>query len=175
VDRHTLKSTLEISTTIAVLLVAVAVLSILAVMVFLKPSVPTLSLGLERGKAFGQVSGVDYRSHKQTLLIALNTNCSYCQESVPLYRKLLEANPRGSESLHIIALFPNKAEEVAKYMKDNRLIVDSVPGVDFKSLRIAGTPTMILLSNNGEVKDFWTGKLTDRESDDFIRSFTAEK
>ena len=59
-ERHTLKSTLEVSTNIAVLLVAVAALSTLAITVFLKPSAPNFLLGLEKGKAFGQVSNIDY-------------------------------------------------------------------------------------------------------------------
>ena len=174
-DRHSLKSTLEISTNIAVLLLTIAVLSVLAIIVFVKPSTPSLNPGLERGKGFAQVSNVDYRSSEQTLLIALNTNCSYCRESLPLYRKLLDTERQGSKSLHIVALFPNSPGEVAKYLKENQLVIDTVAGVDFGSLRISGTPTMILVNNSGEVKDFWTGKLEDSEAVEFVRSLVADK
>lgn len=174
-ERPTLKSTLEVSTSIAVLLVAVAALSTLAITFFVKPASPNFRPGLEKGKALGQVSNLDYRSSEETLLIALNTNCSYCRESLPLYRKLSATQPQGNKSLRIIALFPNRAEEVARYVKENQLVVDTIANVDFASLPVSGTPTMILVNNRGEVKDFWVGKLAATEADEFVRSLSAEK
>lgn len=169
-----LKSTLEIATNIAVLLVAIAALSTLAIIVFLKPPTPNLRLGLEKGKIFAQIPKVDYGSREQTLLIVLNTNCSYCLESVPFYRRVFDAQPQGSKSLHIVALFPNSAKEAARYVKENQLTVETVADVDLGVLGISGTPTMILVNSRGEVKNFWLGKLSDTETDDFFRSLTAE-
>lgn len=169
-----LRSTLEIATNIAVLLVAIAALSTLAIIVFLKPATPNLRPGLEKGKVFAQVPKVDYGSREQTLLIFLNTNCSYCLESIPFYRKLSDAQPQGSKSLRIVALFPNKAEEVAKYVKENQLTVENVAEVDLGVLGISGTPTMILVNSKGEVKNFWLGRLSNTETDEFFRSLTAE-
>src|SRR6185295_14573780 len=137
------------STSIAVLLVAIAALSIFAITVFVKPEPSVFTPGLERGKPFGQIANVNYRDSEQTLLIALNTNCSYCRESLPLYRTLSQAQPPGSKSLRIVALFPNKAHEVAQYVKENQLIFDTIAEVDFDSLHVAGTPTMILVSESG--------------------------
>jgi hypothetical protein len=175
VDRNGLKATLEVSTNIAVLLVAIAVLSVLAIAVFTRPPAPNLSPGLEKGRVIGQLPNVDYRSSDQTLLIMLNTNCSYCRESLPLYRKIVDAQPQRNQSLRVIAVFPNSEDQVGKYLKENQLTVDSVAGVDFQALRVSGTPTMVLVNNRGEVKDFWTGKLDDREADDFVRTLLTEK
>jgi hypothetical protein len=169
-----LKSTLEIATNIAVLLVAIAALSTLAIILFLRPATPNLRPGLEKGKVFAQLPQVDYGSREETLLIVLNTNCSYCFESIPFYRKLSDAQPQGSKSLRIVALFPNGGEEVAKYLKENQLTVETVADVDLGVLGISGTPTMILVNSKGEVKNFWLGKLSDTESDEFFRSLTSE-
>jgi len=173
-DRQKLKSTLEIATNIAVLLLAVVALSTLTITFFLNPATPKLRPGLEKGKAFGQVSKVDYRSSEQTLLIALNTNCSYCRESLPLYRKLEEVQHEGNKSTRILALFPNSEEEVARYTEANQLKLDTVANVDFRPLLISGTPTMVLVNKSGEVKNFWLGKLADPEEDEFLRSLIAE-
>ena len=172
-DRKSLKSALEISTNIAVLLLALTLLSILAVNFFRRPQLPNLSPGLERGKVFGPISNVDYASSEQTLLIALNTKCSFCRESLPHYRKLLDTVPRGSKSLHVVAIFPDSPEDVARYLKENQLSIDSIAEVDFASLRIGGTPTMVLVNNSGQVKDFWSGKLEDRDVDKFVDSLVA--
>lgn len=174
-NRESVKSTLEVATNIAVLLVAVTVLSIIAVFFFVKLSGPKLSLGLEKGKMFAQLSNIDYRKSDQTLLIALNSTCSYCQESLPLYRKVMSNQVQTDNALRVVGLFPNNAEEVAKYIQQNQLVIDTVAGVDFNALHISGTPTMILVDHNGVVKDFWNGKLSDREADEFLRSLSLQK
>lgn len=176
-NREAVKSTLEVATNIAVLMVAVTVLTLIAFFFLSKPSPssPKLSLGLEKGKTFAQLSNMDYSKSDQTLLIALNSTCSYCQESLPLYRKIASNQARTDKALHVVGLFPNKAEEVAKYIQQNQLVMDTVAGVDFNALHISGTPTMILIDRNGVVKDFWNGKLSDREADEFLRSLSPEK
>lgn len=169
-SRSSLKSTLEITTNVAVLLVAVLVLTILAVNLFRKPSKAKLSLGLEKGTFFGQVSNVDYRKSDRTLIIALNANCSYCNDSVPLYQKLLAANTKSHAPIQIIGLFPNSADEASRYLKQNQLTMTAISNIDLGSLRISGTPAMVLLNNNGEVKDFWVGKLDDRNAEQLVES-----
>ena len=116
---------------------------------------------------------LDYGNSKQTLLIALNTNCSYCRESLPFYRKLVLANGLANESLRVVAVFPNKAEEVARYAKENDLLFDAIADLQFSRYKISGTPTMILVNNSGEVNNFWVGKLPDIEADRLIRSLTS--
>jgi hypothetical protein len=95
VEQERLKNAAEIASNIAVVLVAIAVLSF-AIAFFWMPAKPKVIAGLEKGKQFSVLRNVDYRSTEQTLLIALNTDCSYCQESVPLYRKVMDAYPRGN-------------------------------------------------------------------------------
>ena len=174
-ERQAFKNTLEIATNIAVVLVAIAALSTLATNKLLSPETPTFIAGLQKGKPFGEVSRVDYRGSEQTLLIAMNTNCSYCQESLPFYRKLADTQPPGNKSLRIVALFPNKAEQVAKYVRANQFNIDTVADVDLRGLGVSGTPTMILVNNKGEVKNFWLGKLADKEAEEVIRSLTADR
>ena len=110
-EQERLKNTAEIASNIAVVLVAVAVLSF-AIAYFWIPPKPKMIAGLEKGQQFSLVPNLDYKGTEQTLLIALNTECSYCQESVPLYRKVMDAYPPGNKSLRIVALFPNKIQGI---------------------------------------------------------------
>lgn len=167
-DPQKLKTTLEVTTNIAVILVAVAMLSLLAIFVFVKPRTPTLSIGLQKGQAFGQISKVDYGRSDRTLLIALSTACSYCQENLPFYQKLTSAPVPFHNNLQVVALFPNAAEDVEKYVRENKLPIEAVAAVDFNSLRISGTPTIILVDKNGVVQDFWIGKLSEQEANKFL-------
>jgi thioredoxin-related protein len=158
-----------------VLLVAIAALSLLAILLFTHPRKLELTPGLAKGQAFGNLPNTDYRANQQTLLIALSTTCPYCRESVPLYRRILDGQRDAKDNLRVIALFPDHADEVAKYLKENQLTINSISGVDFRSFHIAGTPTMILVNERGEVSDFWTGKLDERETEQFARSLLSEK
>lgn len=168
-----LKNTAEIASNIAVVLVAVAVLSF-AIAYFWIPSKPKMIAGLEKGQQFSPVPNLDYKDTEQTLLIALNTDCPYCMESVPLYRKVMDAYPRGNKSLRIVALFPNKIKEVADYLTANALNVDSVADLNLDALHVPGTPTMILVNGRGEVQNFWLGRLGEPESAAFLRELKVE-
>jgi hypothetical protein len=37
--------------------------------------------------------------------------------------------------------------------------LERIAGADFGALNISGTPTAILIDDNGTVRDFWIGKL----------------
>ena len=169
-----LKNSLEIASNIAVVLVAVAVLSF-AIAYFWIPANPRIIGGLQRGQQFSAVPNVDYGSAQQTLLIALNTDCSYCKESVPLYRRVMDAYPPGSKSVRVVALFPNKSKEVADYLTANSLKVDSISDVNFTTLHVSGTPTMILVNSRGELQNFWLGRLGQPESAAFLRELRVEQ
>jgi hypothetical protein len=73
-----------------------------------------------------------------------------------------------------VALFPNKAEEVANFVKSYALNFDTVSNVNLTSLRISGTPTMILVDNQGRVENFWLGQLEGAEAAEFLRLVSAE-
>ena len=174
-DRKRLRNLLETYTSIAVLLFAIASLSSIAINYSGKQPPTILRTGLERGMVFAPIPKIDYGNSKQTLLIALNTNCSYCRESLPFYRKLVLANGLSNDSLHIVAVFPNQADEVARYAKENELILDTITDLEFSRFKISGTPTMVLVNQSGEVNDFWIGKLPDTEADQLIRFLTSSE
>ena len=154
-----LKSHLEVATNVAVLLVALAILSTLAWTYFGRSPAPQLQAGFQKGQTFAQVPGVTYDSSSQTLLIAMSTRCHYCTESLPFYKQLATAQRTSGRATHIVAVFPDQEAEVRQYVQQNNLDLETVAGVDFGALKLFGTPTAILLDNNGKVRDFWIGKL----------------
>ena len=168
-----LKHTAEIASNIAVVLVAVAMLSF-AIAYFWIPANPTMVGGLQKGQQLSALPGIDYGGAHQTLLIALNTDCSYCKESIPLYRKVTNAYPPGTKSLRVVALFPNKSREVADYLTANSLKIDSIADVNFTALHVSATPTMILVNSRGEIQNFWLGRLAESESAALLRELRVE-
>lgn len=173
-ERERLKSALETYTNIAVLLVAVAALCTFTASYLVRSPSPSLHLGLQRGAIISQIPKVDYHTSKRTLLIALSTKCPYCLESLPFYRTLVETNSHSSNDLRIVALFPEKADEVTEFTKVNGLKIEAVPEVQFAPLSISGTPSIILVNNAGGIDDFWIGKLGSSEAKQLMRSISSE-
>jgi hypothetical protein len=90
-----LKNLLEVVTNVAVLLVALVVLGTFAWSYFAAQPRQLPHVGLQKGKEFAAVAGVNYGDSSQTLLVAINTHCGYCKGSLPFYRQLIEANRKS--------------------------------------------------------------------------------
>lgn len=168
-----LKSYLEVTTNVAVLLVALAILVTLAWNYFGRRPAPLLQAGFQKGQTFAQVPGIRYDSSPQTLFIAMNTHCHYCAESLPFYKQLADAQRTSSRATHVVVLFPNQETEVMQYVQQNGLDLETIASVDFSALNISGTPTLILLDDDGRVLDFWVGKLPQEQEQQVVKAVTG--
>lgn len=153
------KTLLEVVTNIAVLLVAAVFLGNFAWNYAHRQPAQQLRPGLAKGKSFAPLHGVDYSHAPQTLLIAMNTECGYCKESIPFYQQLVSNRTEQNKNTKLIAIFPEGQDAVQQYLEENQLEIESISSADFKALNLAGTPTMVLLDSSGKVIDFWVGKI----------------
>jgi hypothetical protein len=159
-NRQLVRGYLEVSTNIAVLLVALAVLgSITWRALAPRPEIHFKS-GLRKGDRFGQLSGVDYKAFDRTLIIAMSSACDSCLDSIPFYKHLTESRVKGGQTYQYFAILSEKQDEVEQFIQRFELNLPTVAGVDLKELKVAATPTLILVNSNGEIVDFWVGKLS---------------
>ncbi len=120
------------------------------------PRPPEAAVG-ERFDALRQVvpTGTD-----RALVMAVSPTCHFCTDSMPFYKRLIdERNQRGSKT-KVIAAVPHeeaKAEERQK-MASAGVNPDDVVAVDFQNIKVPGTPTVLLVDNQGKVLDVWVGK-----------------
>ncbi len=156
--KQSLKSYLEVATNFAVLLLALVVLGNFAWVHLAEKPTPGFLSGLRKGDAFSLIPGVDYSNGSQTLIIAMSSKCERCNESIPFFKQLLEANVGRSDATRIVAVFPETAAEVWRYISEQQLGVNTIPGINLKALNLPGTPSAVLISNKGKVVNFWIGK-----------------
>ncbi len=168
-----IKELLELVTNVAVLLAATAVLGALTWGYFMHKSSPSLEEGFQRGQILAAPPQVDYSGAAQTLLIAMNTNCHFCTESIPFYNELTKSQQARSTTTRIIALFPNEANEVKHYLQQNHLQMEIATRVNFRALNVNGTPTVILVDKHGKIIDFWTGKLSNEIEQQVISAINS--
>jgi hypothetical protein len=154
----------------AIVLTALVAFGLLSFNYFARNAQPSIQDGLVRGDTFPQLSTKGYAGYPRTLLIVLSTDCEYCRASFPFYRRLVDAGREAHEPVHLVGVFPNKESDVKNYLGSNDLGIDMVPNISLATLKIGGTPSLILLNEKGVVRDFWVGRLSPEQELQVIKS-----
>jgi hypothetical protein len=121
-----------------------------------------------KGLTLPQLSGYRWGSHPETLVLALRGDCHYCKDSMPFYRRLSDLEKNNSLHAHLLAVMPSDQKSGAAALQSGGLTVESVFDQPLDSIRVSGTPTLLLLDSNGRVTDAWGGQLTSQGEDDVI-------
>lgn len=155
---------------------AIANLSVIAMALVTGGAVLTRHVGSYRtprsiavGDNLATLPGLDWNQHRRTLLLVLNTSCHFCQDSIPFYQKLAQAQRLDRDALQIVAVFPNEATMVNEFIGHENLSVRSVPGIPLEKLHVNATPTLILVNREGRVEQSWIGILTARQEMDLLK------
>lgn len=163
----------ETATNIAVIAAVILIATVLLTG-YLMPKAKVRPLaGLQRGKTISQfkTAGQQGASYRR-LVIALDTKCGYCVDSIPFYHRLADLQRNSGGQLHVLALF-HEGESPGQYLQSNQLGVEAVDGVDFEALGVGTTPTMILVDGAGTVKDFWVGKLSEEGQEQVMKTLLS--
>jgi thiol-disulfide isomerase/thioredoxin len=120
------------------------------------------------GDTLAKLPGLDWNKHRRTLVLALNTGCHYCEESVPFYQKLAQEQRQDGNDLEVVAVFANEAETVRQFTAREGLTIRSVASVSLDRLGVVATPTLILVNSEGRVERSWVGILTSRQEVDLL-------
>jgi hypothetical protein len=113
---------------------------------------------LRPGSKLGEPT--DWAAYDRTLVLILRKGCHYCAASAPFYRRL--AGLIGeSGRVHLTAVLPHPVPEAKEYLARQGLEIEDIRQANLASLRIAGTPTLLLVDKRGTVRMIWVGKLPD--------------
>ena len=78
---------------------------------------------------------------------------------MPFYRSLYDLERNNNLNAKMLAVFPDRAEEVNEILRTQNLPIPRMPQMNVSSLKVSGTPTLILVDQNGKVEKTWVGKL----------------
>ena len=150
---------LEFLANLAIIVVAV-LLSIVLIKSYLLPNSSKEKPPDRRVPAGTKLSlpGVDWSANNQTLLLVLQKGCRFCSESAPFYQRLVRETA-GRGNIHLIAVLPQTTDESKKYLNDLGVAIEDVRQAGLGSIGVHGTPTLILVNNQGVVMNSWVGKL----------------
>ncbi|HEX8688101.1 MAG TPA: hypothetical protein VF736_09370 [Pyrinomonadaceae bacterium] len=101
---------------------------------------------------------VDWAGNGRTLVLALQTGCHFCTDSAPFYKELVKRQA-GRQGLQLVAVLPQPVEQGKGYLNTLGVSIDNVRQSPLNNLGVVGTPTLLLVDNNGSVVNAWRGRL----------------
>lgn len=105
------------------------------------------------------------------LLIALQSGCRFCKESIPMYRNLVAQS--NALNAKVVFIFAEPMATALKYVKENQINTDDLQHEEFKAIHVNGTPTMILVDANNNVMDYWVGEIKGNRLSAFYKELGA--
>jgi thioredoxin-related protein len=117
------------------------------------------------------IPGVNWQQNKQTLVLALSNTCHFCTESGPFYQRITKS--RGGTRL--VAVVPQTESEGKRYLETLGVSVDDIKQTSLDSIRVRGTPTLLLVNSEGVVINTWIGKLPAQGEEDVLSKLLSDQ
>ena len=157
------KGALDTAANIAIILVCAVAALVLVRNQFFPPRPPGAPPQVEKGEQFAALKGAVPEGATRALVVAVSPTCHFCNDSLPFYKRLVDERNQKGSAVKFVAAVPTddaKAPESDKFVNAG-VKPDNVVHIDFSSIKVPGTPTLMLVDNTGKVLNVWVGKLDD--------------
>ncbi len=103
--------------------------------------------------------GVDWSSHPSTLVVAISSTCPHCVNSSSFYSKLTRSAHRNP----VVVVMPQSEETARSFLARSSITPSRMISANLSSIQVSVTPTLVLVSSSGVVKQTWVGELDDSQ------------
>jgi len=105
----------------------------------------------------------DLTSRKKWVLLVLSTQCHFCQESAAFHERLVQMLQNSSDT-GLIAVFPQDRQAVEQYKTAYKVnFPNIITDASLNKLQVRGTPTLLLIDQQGKVLKSWRGRLPEND------------
>jgi len=163
-----MKAKVEVAANVVVILLAVVIGSVFLKERFAAPGPEPNEV--KAGDRLIGLDGWDWGEHDRTLLLVLRKGCHFCEDSAPFYQRLVAKQQQDSPNTAIVAAFPDAVDAAKEVVQSERLGVQVLPGVPLQTLKVSGTPTLLLVDRSGTVLNTWIGVLSPRQELEVMRA-----
>lgn len=109
------------------------------------------------GERLATIAGLDLTQSPRTLVLAVQSSCHFCSESMAFYRELVQ---HRSASIRLVVVAPDELGVARRYVADHGFTPDAIVTSDLLALNVGGTPTLMLTGASGLIERVWMGKLS---------------
>jgi rhodanese-related sulfurtransferase/thioredoxin-related protein len=102
---------------------------------------------------------------QKSLLLFLQSDCQYCTKSANFYGDIAKETAHTSDT-KIVAVFSEKDSRFADYLKESDLQNLETRKASFAKMGVDGTPTLVLVNDNGVVQNIWKGMLSPKKQNE---------
>jgi thioredoxin-related protein len=177
----TKKSSLDTAANIAIIVVCALAAVVLVRQHFFPPQAqgPAAMEEAVKGEKYAELKAVVPAGTSRALVVAVQPGCHYCNDSMPFYKRLIDERNQKGSAVKVIAAVPasEKPEDAKKFASDESQKFatagtqpDSMVNIDFQAIKVPGTPTVLLVDNNGKVLDVWVGKLNSSREKEVLKT-----
>jgi len=91
---------------------------------------------------------------------------------MPFYRRLAKLEQSSQLGVHLIAVFPDDPAIVRQVVETQQLTIEVVAGFELGQVKVQGTPTLMLVDDQGRVSKVWMGELPAAEEAEVIAAIS---
>jgi thioredoxin-related protein len=111
------------------------------------------------GNKLESPKGYNWREHDQTLVVAVHKGCVYCERSYPFYRQLESLEHDNHLKAHMLVVMPDDPLSGAALLAEQGITSQRIANIPLISIKVSGTPTLLLVDANGRLLQRWVGEL----------------
>jgi hypothetical protein len=151
---------IELVTNVSIIIVAVLLMAVIVRSYLPNHSRMSQSQPPEMIKPGMKFSLLDFDWSKKDshIVLVLQKGCHFCSESAAFYQQLARGVANRTD-VELVAALPQNAGDAQQYLNEIQLPITEVRQVDMASIKVRGTPTILLVDKTGTVTDVWIGKL----------------
>jgi len=120
-----------------------------------------------------KLPGVSPSAARLTFVIVLSSQCEYCLHDLPLYRRLSAARSSSGGMLHLVAVLPEKESTAAAFLRSSGVATDNLLSLAPVEVGVQMVPTLLLLDENGRLKRYWVGEMSQEREREVLALLTA--
>lgn len=157
---------IEFAANIAIIIVAIMIGGVLVNNYFFKRD-PLAPASIQIGTK-APIPDIDWAKNEKTLILVLQEGCRFCSESGPFYQRLITET--ASKNIQLVAIFPHSIEIGKRYLDTLKVPISDLKNIPFNIIGVTGTPTLLLVNNEGKVSAKWIGKLPNEKETEVLES-----
>jgi thioredoxin-related protein len=160
---------LETVANIAIIVVAITLVAVLAKRFIFSDRNQTQTAEQVPSNVGTKISGldVDWSKSDKNLLLMISNTCRYCTESAPFYKRLVQERTQR-DTFRLTAVLPQTVAEGQTYLNGLGVGITEIKQLTPGTIRVRGTPTLLLVNSAGVVTEEWLGKLPPDEENEVI-------
>jgi hypothetical protein len=113
------------------------------------------------------LSGISWPSSRASVVLAVNSRCRFCRESLPFYRVLEATAHETGGSVIVISSEPEAV--ISEFVSSGQFTPDRLVNVRLTELGIPRTPTLLIVGSTGRARYVFHGELPKESRNGVLR------